>query len=203
MTRFGEDVESRLLHRRYKVSKESVFSLGFKLVNIIEQVHNSGHIFNDLKLDNVLLGHGDKLPSDSSHGNCFKDVSLSLIDFGLASSYIDKKTGEHIPESDVESFKGNLLFASAHQVNFKRSSRRDDMVAIFLIMVYLLNRGDIPGIPWREAAGLDANARHKLLAKHKSEKGLSFWCTEKASGLKGICQEIESLDYLSSPITVK
>ena len=64
MTRYGQDVETLLQKRSYKVSKESVFSLGFKLINIFEQVHAAGHVYNDLKLDNVLIAYKDKFPGD-------------------------------------------------------------------------------------------------------------------------------------------
>lgn len=155
MTRYGKDVESLLDQRLYKVSKESVFSLGFKLINIIEQVHAAGYIYNDIKLDNVLLAYSDKLTEDCRHGNCFKDVTLNLVDFNLTSSYIDKKTGNHVPPKEIGTFKGNMLFASANLLSLNRSSRRDDMISIFFLLVYLLNKGTIPGIPYRKTAQMD------------------------------------------------
>ena len=40
-----------------KFSKDSVLSLGIQLLNIFEQIHDSGFIFNDLKLDNLMVNH--------------------------------------------------------------------------------------------------------------------------------------------------
>ena len=37
------------------ITSESIYSLGIQLLNILEQVHSAGIIFNDLKLDNLLL----------------------------------------------------------------------------------------------------------------------------------------------------
>ena len=152
MTRYGKDVESLLDQRLYKISRESVFSLGFKLINIIEQIHAAGFIYNDIKLDKVLLAYNDNFPEDCRQGNCFKDVTINLVDYDLASRYIDKKTGKHLPPNETGTFKGNMLFASANLLSFIKSSRRDDMISIFFLLVYLLNKGTIPGIPWRKTA---------------------------------------------------
>lgn len=57
------------------------------LVYLFEHFHNIGYIYNDLKLDNILVG--DK---DSSLQSLSK---ITLIDFGLCSTYLDID-GEHI-----------------------------------------------------------------------------------------------------------
>lgn len=44
--------------------------------------------------------------------NCFMDVNIYLIDFGFASEYIDKETGECLPKKAMKSFFGNIWFAS-------------------------------------------------------------------------------------------
>ena len=37
------------------ITSESIYSLGIQLLNILEELHSAGIIFNDLKLDNLLL----------------------------------------------------------------------------------------------------------------------------------------------------
>jgi hypothetical protein len=46
----------------------------------------------------------------------------------------------------MESFKGSLLFSSINQLNFLKTSRRDDMMSMFYLLIYLLHRGNMPGI---------------------------------------------------------
>jgi len=116
---------------------------------MLEKIHVSGFIYNDLKLENILLGYGQKLPVDCTSGNCFQNVILTLVDFGFASRYINKQTGEHEPVSKVSCFRGNLLFSSKYKMQFDRTSRRDDIISLFYLMVYLLNQGNMPGINWR------------------------------------------------------
>lgn len=72
-----------------------------QLFELFQQIHNSRFTYNDLKPENVML-------SNDSHGN----VRVSLIDFGYSQVYKDKSSG-HINEgTEVDTFQGNLLFAS-------------------------------------------------------------------------------------------
>ena len=63
--------------------------IGINLIHLLENFHNIGYIYNDLKLDNILVG--DK---DSSVESLSK---ITLIDFGLCSSYLDQD-GNHIKD---------------------------------------------------------------------------------------------------------
>ena len=70
---------------------------------------------------------------------------VSLTDFGFASSYL-KAHGEHISEKQtVKYFRGNLLFSSVNQMEFMTTSRRDDLIPLFLLTLYMLNEGEMPG----------------------------------------------------------
>ena len=44
---------------------------------------------------------------------------------------------------ELNKFQGNLMNSSVHQMEFKSSSRRDDMIALLYLTVYLLN-GTLP-----------------------------------------------------------
>ena len=58
-----------------------------KLIEIFEYVHQAGFIFNDLKLDNILVGDFDQETEIAS--------KIRLIDFGLVTSYLDDE-GKHL-----------------------------------------------------------------------------------------------------------
>jgi serine/threonine protein kinase len=101
-------------------------------------VHKSGTIYNDLKLQNILIDFDDKT----------QEPLVTLADFGFASSYL-KLHGEHINErQSVKKFRGNLMFSSVNQMEFMTTSRRDDMIALCQLILYMLNDGVMPG--WKK-----------------------------------------------------
>ena len=95
--------------------------------------HNAGYAFNDLKLQNIMI-------SGKSHGQ----LKINLIDYGMASQFM--QDGQHIANSSVDVFRGNILFASLNQLNYKQTSRRDDLISLFYMMLYLLNDFELPQV---------------------------------------------------------
>ena len=95
----------------------------------MEALHSIGNIYNDLKLDNILVGDKDSAPDSLS--------DIRLIDFGLCTSYLDA-SGEHIPMSTQSTFFGNIAFGSANAMNFKSVSRRDDLISLSYLLVYMV-----------------------------------------------------------------
>ena len=71
----------------------------------------------------------------------FDKLRINVIDFGFASRYIDKATKKHVKKTKLNIFKGNIDFASLNQLKFKRTSRRDDLISLLYIMIYLFNNG--------------------------------------------------------------
>ena len=89
MPRYGKNLNYSIQSQNFNLSYESVFHLGIQLLDILEMIHNTGFIYNDLKLDNILIGYGQRLPLDCSQGNCFENIKINLVDFGFATRYID------------------------------------------------------------------------------------------------------------------
>ena len=62
------------------------------------------------------------------------------MDFGFSDKFIQDSNGKHIEENETtDMFQGNLLFASVDQMNFRKTSRRDDILSLFYMIIYLLN----------------------------------------------------------------
>ena len=55
MPRLGKNLHKILGLRRGQFTKGQICSLGIQLINILKHVHDAGFIYNDLKLDNLLL----------------------------------------------------------------------------------------------------------------------------------------------------
>lgn len=139
-----------LIQQKFAFSRVSVYHFACQVLNILEVVHRAGVVYNDLKFDNLLLSYKQEMPKDfSSVVNCFSNVQLNLIDFGLAQSFIDRKTGKHL-NREVERFmKGNFMFGSIDQLNFYRTSRRDDLLGLCYMLIWMLNGGDLPDLDFQ------------------------------------------------------
>lgn len=90
--------------------------------------------------------YGQRFPTDLSQGDWLKSAPISLIDFGFATRYLSSKTGIHVDCKDVDELRGNIIFASLNQMNFKTTSRKDDLTSLFFLMVYLFGRGALDGV---------------------------------------------------------
>jgi len=94
-------------------------------------------VFNDLKLQNIMIN--ENIDNDE---DCNEVV---LIDYGFASSYLQKDKKTHIsPSSTTEVFRGNIFFASLNQLKFGTTSRKDDLISMFYFMIYTLNSFELP-----------------------------------------------------------
>ena len=98
------------------MSNASIFRLGLKLLDILELVHDSGQVYNDLKPDNLMVDMNGALPIKvgNEYEDIFKYFRIYLIDFGLASQWRNRKTGEHRRVSRSDLFQGNIYFSSVN-----------------------------------------------------------------------------------------
>ena len=78
-------------------------------------------------MDNILVGDGTV---ENMH-------QLKLIDFGLATKYIDEN-GNHINNEKRSNFMGNLALSSSYAMNFSAVSRRDDLISLCYLLVYII-----------------------------------------------------------------
>lgn len=53
------------------------------------------------------------------------------------------ETGEHFEQVDTELFQGNLIFSSLNQLNFKSTSRRDDLISLAYMMSLMIQKGNL------------------------------------------------------------
>ena len=149
MPRLGMNLENYFEKVNWSLPEISIYSLAIKIVTLLECVHKIGLIFNDLKLDNLMVQSDDHLPESDDIDDCtdvFENCTISLVDFGFVSSVVDKHTRQHVEQTEVETFRGNIMFASMNQLNFTSTSRRDDMIAMCYLVIYMLNEAYLPGV---------------------------------------------------------
>lgn len=80
-----------------------------------------------------------QIGSNSDSNQIEEDFSkVTLIDFGLTQRYTDKNK-EHIEDGIESCFKGSLTFASRNAHNYTKQSRRDDLISLVYLLIFLLD----------------------------------------------------------------
>ena len=103
------------------MSKFSVLAIAKAVITALEELHSKGYTHNDIKPDNILM----------------KNKKLTLIDFGCSTQFME--SGRHIGKNKVPHFQGNYMFSSINQMTFTVTSRKDDLVSLCYLLIYLLN----------------------------------------------------------------
>jgi serine/threonine protein kinase len=105
--------------------KEKIFQV---ILNIIESIHEQYVIHRDIKPQNFMM----------------KGTELFLIDFGMATMYVDSDK-IHIPEKkDKSDLIGTPRFMSINIHNGWEPSRRDDVISACYIYMYMI----FESLPW-------------------------------------------------------
>ena len=108
---------------RYEVFPEKAcpFTMTRQLITAFEHLHGIGRVHNDLKPSNVLMD---------------KKGSAVLIDYGLCQKFTrtDEKT----------CFYGNIMFSSKRKLSYKKTSRKDDLLSLAYLLIYLVCNKTLP-----------------------------------------------------------
>lgn len=144
MHRMSTDCES-LLHDEFgkRMSPAMASQVVSSMLRCIEGLHRCGYIHNDVKPENFLL--------DS-------DGKIYLIDLGLASTYLDPLTNQHIELRKSKGIKGTLRFASINLHQRVVPSRRDDIESLFYVWLYFV-MGRLPWQNLQSANGKSATVK--------------------------------------------
>jgi serine/threonine protein kinase len=157
MPKYTENLD-QYLQRQSKIDSQTVLKIIVQLIEAFDIVHASGRTFNDLKPQNIMVEH-DK---DG-------ELYIVLIDFGFSDKFLTAQ-GDHINNSELkDSFQGNILFSSYDQMDFKFTSRKDDLYSLVLMMLYMLNDLDVPGLDKKSIVKVKSDARqmYRLLKQFK------------------------------------
>ena len=150
---FDKTLQGVSFHYKKAVPVHIVRMYAVQMMQIISAVHEKGFIHRDIKPDNFMVKSG----SDKSGSEL-----LFLIDFGLARTYIDGKTGKHRDNKHRKNngstnIIGTARYASPHIHDGNEPSRRDDLISAMYAISYLLKGR----LPWKTCASNEALAEMK------------------------------------------
>jgi len=112
--------------------KNKICEIMLQCICIIENIHQKFVIHRDIKPQNIM----------------FKDGFLYFIDFGLSTFYLNEKREHILDEKRDENLTGSPKWMSYYLHLGHRASRRDDLISLGYIFMYLLS--DDCKLPWDE-----------------------------------------------------
>ena len=127
------DLQQHLQKRGKAFSIKTVCQLGICLLRQLEQLHKLGKVYNNLKLSNIVTIQ-QQANDETSFGNT--ETQVLLTDFSFCSEYLNA-AGLHIQPNTVGTFKGNIAFGSVYTMGFQTPSRRDDLISLTYLLIYL------------------------------------------------------------------
>ncbi|OIR58204.1 MAG: casein kinase I [Amphiamblys sp. WSBS2006] len=140
MDLLGPDIESVFKEHSRSFPAPTVCLIALQMLEIVEQVHERGLIYRDMKPDNFVFDAARR--------------KIHLIDFGMAKYYWCSKRNEHIPYRECKPLTGTARYMSVRTHNGAEQSRRDDIEALGHVIGYLFEGR----LPWQ---GLNTPHKNK------------------------------------------
>ena len=107
--------------------------------------------------------HRDIKPDNFVMGIEAQSTNVFVVDFGLAKQYHDPKRKVHIPYKDGKSLTGTARYASIHAHMGEELSRRDDLEALGIVMIYFYKGS----LPWMNLTNMTKSEKYKQIKKVK------------------------------------
>jgi len=159
-----------------------------EMLQIISRVHDAGIVHRDIKPENFMIGIS-KTDKDEKDQNDQKEndktPTLHVIDFGLSKFY--KKGEKHVINTNDKSMVGTMRYVSTHVHDGCVYSRRDDIISILYVSIYLL-KGKLPWCGLYPKKG-DTTTKEQMVYAKK----VNTTTTEVCEGLPALFKKL--LDY--------
>lgn len=185
----GSESEIELGEPIYKHYLKNVLKYTITIIEIIEKIHERGVIHRDIKPENFMisqLGLQDQQDHEY-HEEPATFKRLHIIDFGLSRIYI--KDDVHIPNKQNSSIVGTMRYISTHIHEGNVYSRRDDIISILYVIIYLL-KGKLPWCGLKMESD-DKRTKAEMVYEVKKRKSI----TELCEGLPAIFERMLTYAY--------
>jgi len=175
------------LNRNAETSNFSNAHVAFTILNIIESIHKLYILHRDIKPQNFMLKGGE----------------LFIIDFGFSAFYVDGSSN-HVPIKTIENIIGTPKYVSYFVHDGTQPSRRDDLISLGYILMFLLNR-ELPWDTLKKPNELEIYDEINILNyKNQQRKALKQWdfindYTKTFQSINRYIEHCYKLDYHETP----
>jgi serine/threonine protein kinase len=184
--RNDDDTDSMI--KKLPPCTKEVVGYMIEMLQIISRVHDAGIVHRDIKPENFMISFpkSDKDQKDQKdQKENDKTATLHIIDFGLSKFY--KKGDKHVINTNDKSMVGTMRYISTHVHDGCVYSRRDDVISILYVAIYLL-KGKLPWCGLHPKKG-DTITKEQMVYSKK----VNTTSTEVCEGLPALFKKL--LDY--------
>ncbi|QQP40761.1 Uncharacterized protein FKW44_014914 [Caligus rogercresseyi] len=129
--RYGKDLQKIFQTGKKTFAPKAAYNLAIRCLDALEYIHAQGYVHNDLKAQNLLLGHGRS-----------KENDVFLVDFGLVSKY--KVNGVHLEyKPDARRAHDGTIEYTSRDAHIGAHSRRSDLEILGYNLVHWMS-GHLP-----------------------------------------------------------
>jgi casein kinase 1 len=148
--------------------EEKVNKIIQQSIYIIETIHSKFVLHRDIKPHNFMIRNGE----------------LYLIDFGFSTFYVNEHKHHYPMRTDLESIIGSPKYASINIHTGVLCSRRDDLISIGYMYIFLLYRE----LPWDRVNPLKIEEPYDVyhIMNTKNQEIKSLKCLEN---IENLCKE--------------
>ena len=130
-TLLGKSLHDIFIKSKKPCDLKNICLIAIQLIERLEFIHSKNIVYRDVKPENFMIG--------------IKDPNvIYIVDFGICKKYRSSKTGKHLLPRDTKIFNGTLKYSSANVIKGKESSRRDDLISLGYVLIFLYKRN----LPW-------------------------------------------------------
>ena len=159
----NESSSSETENQNYRYYFNNILKYMITMVEIMEKIHEKSVIHRDIKPENFMISQTqDREPIKKLH----------IIDFGLSRVYM--KDGAHIPNKPNSSIVGTMRYISTHIHEGNVYSRRDDIISILYVIIYLL-KGRLPWCGLKKKEG-DNRTKAEIVYDMKKRTTIKQLC---------------------------
>lgn len=161
------------------------------MLQIISRVHDAGIVHRDIKPENFMISFPTAEQKQKEDG----EKMLHIIDFGLSKFYM--KGDKHVINTRDRSIVGTVRYISKHTHDGDVYSRRDDIISIIYVSIYLL-KGTLPWCGLYVKKG-DTRTKDELVYDKKVKTTSDELCEYLPTLFKKLLDYAYSLEFEEKP----
>ena len=191
MTHYDYSLDQYAKNDIFTLTLSEMNKLAWTMVDLLESIHSQIVIHRDIKPHNFMFKSETK--------------ELCLIDFGLATLFMNDQNIHVTEKKDIKSIIGTPKYISVNIHNGSNPSRRDDLISVGYIYLYLAFKSHLPweNLPYQKNTSHEYTENHILHYRNQERRYLKDqvqeYCKLVNTEISEFMKLVYELEYSETP----